>query len=185
MDDKVHSTDPHLHENKINTAKNLATKHIRFQSIQPSDLVDFVRNSGLVEERLISGALEAHALSAQKKLEDRHFSKERKASCAAGISVSEAGSDIINGFYKEDGVFKGLPKYTRKCFWKGEERMFVVYRWGKTNLWNISIVEKSGVIGNQKNDSYKYSGRNHDEVPKDGWEVDKLGKVPTPKIHIE
>jgi len=105
--------------------KDLVATHISFSSIQPSDLVDVVRKSCLVVDKMIFEQFEAQALSAQKELKDVHFSKWR-APVAPGIRVLAAGTDAVNGFYEEDGEFVDDSKYTKKCLWKGEARTLVI-----------------------------------------------------------
>jgi len=62
---------------RLNVAKDLAATHIRLSSIKPTDLIGIVRKSCLVDERMISEALEYQAVLAEKK-SDMQFSKKRK-----------------------------------------------------------------------------------------------------------
>ena len=114
----------------------------------PTDLVNAVTNSGLVDEGVLLKAFWAHALLAESEREAScvHFSEQRKM--PAGIRVAGAGTEIVNGFYKEDGHHKGVPKYTKESAWKGEERTLAMYRNPSRGYrwWYIGIVGKDGVI---------------------------------------
>ena len=85
--------------------RDIAADHIRLQSIDPTNLIDAVRNSCLVDKMKIYEALEAQALLAQKE-SGVQFSKKRKV-LTPRFTVSGAGTDAVNGFYEEDGEHQG------------------------------------------------------------------------------
>ena len=165
-------------EGRYGIAKDLAASHIRFSSIKPSDLVNVVKKSGLVDEGVIFEALQTQALLAERELEEHNFEFSKKRKPPNGTQISNAGTEIINGFYQEDGKYKRRPKYTRQCLWKGEKRTFVIYRhWG--GRWAIAIIGEDESIGKSKNDFYH--GLDQSSVPIDGWEVAPLGEEPCPE----
>lgn len=127
---------------------------------------------------MIFEALQTQALIAERELEEHNFEFSKKRKPPPGIRISSAGTDIINGFYQEDGKYKRRPKYTRQCLLKGMKRTFVIYRhWG--GRWAIAIIGEDGSIGKSKNDFYH--GLDQSSVPVDGWEVAPLGEEPCPE----
>eukprot|EP00581_Thalassiosira_minuscula_P007022 CAMPEP_0183709006 /NCGR_PEP_ID=MMETSP0737-20130205/5152_1 /TAXON_ID=385413 /ORGANISM="Thalassiosira miniscula, Strain CCMP1093" /LENGTH=372 /DNA_ID=CAMNT_0025936997 /DNA_START=57 /DNA_END=1172 /DNA_ORIENTATION=+ len=149
---------------RVSIAKEIAAKHIRLSSIRPSDLIGIVKKSCIVDEKLIFEALAAQAIFAEKE-SNLQFSKKRKLP-PPGIRVCGAGTDVINGFYEENGEYQGHPKYTRKGNWCGEDRVFVIYRYDSSS-WYIAVVAKNGHIGAGPNDFY--SALSQDGIPIDGW----------------
>lgn len=69
-------------EDAAEVARGMIAEHIDLASIRPTDLVGVVRTSGLVDERAVAAALEAHALNAERR-PDHRFSRRRKASSSA------------------------------------------------------------------------------------------------------
>eukprot|EP00581_Thalassiosira_minuscula_P028243 CAMPEP_0183758066 /NCGR_PEP_ID=MMETSP0739-20130205/6153_1 /TAXON_ID=385413 /ORGANISM="Thalassiosira miniscula, Strain CCMP1093" /LENGTH=405 /DNA_ID=CAMNT_0025995597 /DNA_START=350 /DNA_END=1567 /DNA_ORIENTATION=+ len=179
-------------EDRVSIAKDLAAEHIRFTSIQPTDLIGTVKESCIVDEKMIFEALASQAVSAEKELGAR-FSKERKHKLRSGITVSCAGSAVINGFYEEVAMhkgyptyrktwewqgMKGYPTYRKKCEWQGMKREFVIYRYGD-KTWYIAVVAEDGTIGKTVNDFYS-GGSQEDSVTSDWWQVATIGKAPVP-----
>lgn len=72
-------------EDRTSIAKHIAAAHIRFSSIKPSDLIDVVKKSGLVDERVIFEVLQAQALIAEKELEAHNFQFSKKRKTPPGI----------------------------------------------------------------------------------------------------
>mmetsp|Transcript_45813 Transcript_45813/g.96140 ORF Transcript_45813/g.96140 Transcript_45813/m.96140 type:complete len:391 (-) Transcript_45813:147-1319(-) len=164
-------------EDRVSIAKDLAAEHIRFTSIQPTDLIGTVKESCIVDEKLIFNALAAQAVCAEKKMGVR-FSKKRKRKLRSVIKVSCAGSAVINGFYEEGAMHKGYPTYRKTWEWQGMQREFVIYRDLGFAAWYIAVVAEDGTIGKTVNDFY--SGGSQESAPIDGWKVSTLGKAPVP-----
>eukprot|EP00581_Thalassiosira_minuscula_P011214 CAMPEP_0183722668 /NCGR_PEP_ID=MMETSP0737-20130205/14552_1 /TAXON_ID=385413 /ORGANISM="Thalassiosira miniscula, Strain CCMP1093" /LENGTH=376 /DNA_ID=CAMNT_0025952879 /DNA_START=360 /DNA_END=1487 /DNA_ORIENTATION=- len=153
-------------EDRVSIAKDLAAEHIRFTSIQPTDLIGTVKESCIVDEKLIFNALAAQAVCAEKKMGVR-FSKKRKRKLRSVIKVSCAGSAVINGFYEEGAMHKGYPTYRKTWEWQGMQREFVIYRDLGFAAWYIAVVAEDGTIGKTVNDFY--SGGSQESAPIDGW----------------
>ena len=171
-------------EERVRIAKSLASAYISFSSIQPTDLIDFVKKSGLVDERVLLEAFQAHALLAQKESKDVQFSKKRKAPRLCGIRVSGAGTNAVNGFYKEDGLFDDFPKYTKKGLWKGHESTFILYRYDELgSQWYMTAAPKGGGIGLYDVDLYSGHFQNRSRLHC-RWSIIN-GEAPPPTCHVE
>ena len=181
-------------------AKDLAAAHIHLSSIQPTHLIGTVRESGLVDNTVISEALEAHALLAEK---DFGLQVSKKRNKTLGVTVFGAGAVAVNGYYEYDGEHEGYPKYTKKCLWQGEATTFYIYRYygrrtsrwaafeefpeGDANLsatcvWYISSsIEKTGesLSGDQF-----YRVLDQECLPIDGWETEYLDFEPCPCLRL-
>ena len=88
--------------------------------------------------------------------------------------VHDAGSPEVNGVYKMlkgDDKFDGVGMYTHTAKWKGEDRLFRLFRSSDAGAkqWNISIVPPDKVPGTDECISFHWANGNSDTCPTNAW----------------
>jgi hypothetical protein len=105
------------------------------------------------------------------------------------VTVSGAGLRGINGVYEPAGMWDGVRKYSKSCFWKGKHIDLLLFRcplMNDTRRWFISIVPIHQSPGTNVDTDFYSSPMVQDladEPPEGGWAVcQPHGVTPPPTL---
>jgi len=109
------------------------------------------------------------------------------------VEVSSAGTEVINGVYREDGMVDGVSKYSKPVIIGGRNAELSLYRCqlqDSSRKWFISVVPGGQPPGTNKDIDYYWAPCINDVKgnffpPEQGWELVKgHGELPIPLIRV-